>query len=56
MTVTAPRVTPMALARSAREIGCWARTRLSAILRLMSRDVPCLATLNRLGSIRRIKS
>ena len=32
MTVTAPRVTPMARARSAREIGCCARTRFSAIL------------------------
>src|SRR5262245_33020377 len=44
----------MRRARSAREIGWWARTRLSAIRRLISRVVPRVATLKFRGSMRRI--
>ncbi len=44
----------MARARSAREIGWRARTRLSAMLRLISRDVPRVATVKRAGLTRLI--
>ncbi len=46
MSVTAPRLTPMVRARSAREIGWWARTRFSTIWLLMAREVPRVAMLN----------
>ena len=36
------------------EIGCFERTRLSAIWRLISREVPCVAIRKRPGSILRI--
>src|SRR6185436_5761229 len=54
MRVTAPRRTSIARARSAREIGCRARTRFSTMLRLISRDVPRVATVNREGLTRLI--
>src|SRR5262245_30453692 len=51
---TALRRVRMRRARSAREIGWCDRTRLSAIRRLISREVPRVATLKFRGSIRRI--
>ena len=50
----APRRTPISRASSAREIGCRVRTRLSAIWRLISRDVPRWAIRNSVGLMRRI--
>ena len=47
MSVTAPRLTPIVRARSAREIGWCARTRFSTIWLLISREVPRVATLKR---------
>src|SRR5262245_11597640 len=44
----------MSRARSAREIGCFSRTRLSAIWRLISREVPRRAMRNEEGWIRRM--
>ena len=56
MSETAPRLTPMARARSAREIGWWARTRFSTMRLLISRLVPRVATLKRAGLMRRMGS
>ena len=44
MSVTAARLTPMARARSAREIGWCVRTRLRTMRLLISRLVPRVAT------------
>src|SRR5215203_1345739 len=52
--VTAPRRTSIARARSAREIGWRARTRFKTMLRLISREVARVATVNREGLTRRI--
>src|SRR5918995_1637818 len=52
--VIAPVRTPMSRARSAREIGCRERTRLSAICRLISRCVPRRAIRKPVGLIRRM--
>ena len=52
----APRRTPMRRASSARETGCFDRIRLSAICRLISREVPRRAIRNAVGLIRRMAS
>ena len=49
MRVTAARLTPMARARSAREIGWWVRTRLRTMRLLISRLVPRVAIWKRDG-------
>src|SRR5262245_46378849 len=52
----APRRIFIRRARSAREIGWWLPISVSAICRLMCREVRRVATWNRFGSIRRILS
>ncbi len=54
--LTTPRRTPMRRASSARETGCFDRIRLSAICRLISREVPRRAMRNVVGLIRRTLS
>ena len=54
MRVTAARLTPIARARSAREIGWWVRTRFRTMRLLISRLVPRVATLKRDGLMRRM--
>ena len=52
--LTAPGRSPISRARSAREIGCFSRTRFSEICRLISRDVPRLAMRKSAELIRRM--